>query len=114
VEESKARELLLKERSEVAGLLEGAQSAAEADLRHDDGPGDFGDAGQELEAQAGDAQVADRLQERLDAIDRALGRIEAGSYGKSTLSGQPIPDERLQADPAAELTIEEASSSRGQ
>jgi len=27
-------------------------------------------------------------------------------------SGQPIPDERLAADPAAELTVEEARAAR--
>jgi DnaK suppressor protein len=37
-----------------------------------------------------------------------MARLEAGTYGRSVRSGQPIPDERLEADPAAELTIEEA------
>jgi DnaK suppressor protein len=31
-----------------------------------------------------------------------------GTYGRSVRSGEPIPDERLEADPAAELTISEA------
>jgi RNA polymerase-binding transcription factor DksA len=30
------------------------------------------------------------------------------------LSGKPIPDERLEADPAAELTIEEARAAEAQ
>ena len=30
------------------------------------------------------------------------------SEGRSVRSGLPIPDDRLEADPAAELTIEEA------
>ena len=30
------------------------------------------------------------------------------SSGRSVRSGAPIPDERLEADPAAELTVEEA------
>jgi DnaK suppressor protein len=51
------------------------------------------------------------LRARLDAIDRALHRLDEGTYGRSTLSGEPIPDERLEADPAAELTIEEARAS---
>ena len=38
----------------------------------------------------------------------ALHRLDDGTYGRSVRSGQPIPDERLEADPAAELTIEEA------
>jgi hypothetical protein len=36
--------------------------------------------------------------------------VPAGSYGRSLVSGQPIPDERLEADPMAELTLEEAAA----
>ena len=107
--ENRARELLLAERAEVTELLRDTESAAAIDLDRD-GPGDVGDAAQPAEAE--DEEVAGRLRERLTAIDRALGRIEAGTYGKSLLSGQPIPDERLEADPAAELTIEEARGQR--
>ena len=35
-------------------------------------------------------------------------RLDDGTYGRSVRSGEPIPDERLEADPAAELTISEA------
>ncbi len=65
-----------------------------------------------LTEEAEDEAVAAQLRERLGAIDRALARIEAGTYGRSVLSGQPIPDARLEADPAAELTVEEAKASR--
>ena len=37
--------------------------------------------------------------------------FDAGSFGCSSQSGQRIPDERLEADPAAELTVEEAEQS---
>ena len=79
------------------------------------GPGPRGDSGDEgltLTEEAEDGAVAEQLSERLGAIDRALARLEAGTYGRSVLSGQPIPDERLEADPAAELTVEEAKASR--
>jgi DnaK suppressor protein len=55
-----------------------------------------------------DDAVAESLRDRLAALDRALRRLDDGSYGRSVQSGLPIPDERLDADPAAELTIEEA------
>jgi DnaK suppressor protein len=55
-----------------------------------------------------DQAVVDSLRERLAAIERAEGRLEEGTYGKSVRSGVPIPDERLEADPTAELTVEEA------
>ena len=42
------------------------------------------------------------------ALLYALKRLDDGSYGRSVRSGVPIPDERLEADPAAELTVEEA------
>jgi DnaK suppressor protein len=48
------------------------------------------------------------MRDRLAAIDRALRRLDEGTYGRSVRSGVPIPDERLEADPAAELTVEEA------
>lgn len=40
----------------------------------------------------------------------AEARFAAGSYGRSVHSGQPIGDERLEADALAELTLEEAAA----
>ena len=112
---SRARELLVKERDEVASLLRSTEQEAETGLEtNDDIPRDYGDEAQPLTEQANDAAVAGELQDRLDAIDRALARIEAGTYGRSVLSGKPIPAERLEADPAAELTVEEARAQEAQ
>lgn len=109
MDESRARELLVKERDEVAALLRGTERDAQTDLETgDDSPRDYGDAALPLTEQANDEAVAADLRDRLDAIDRALARIDAGSYGRSVLSGEPIPDARLEADPAAELTVDEA------
>ena len=55
-----------------------------------------------------DDAIAAGFQERLAALDRAEQRLEQGTYGLSIRSGEPIPDERLEADPAAELTVAEA------
>ena len=108
MDESRARALLRAERAEVATLLRDTEEAATLDDQASDIPQDFGDAGLPLTEEANDEAVAATLRDRLAAIDRALARIEAGTYGRSVLSGKPIPDERLEADPAAELTIEEA------
>lgn len=108
MDESRARELLRAERAEVATLLKDTQNEARIDDQASDIPEDFGDAGLPLTAEANDEAVAAQLRDRLDAIDRALARLEAGTYGRSVLSGKPIPDQRLEADPAAELTVEEA------
>jgi DnaK suppressor protein len=44
---------------------------------------------------------------RLRAIERALEKIDEGTYGLSDASGDPIPKARLEAMPEAVLTIQE-------
>ena len=51
--------------------------------------------------------MASGLRDRLAALERAERRIDNGTFGYSIRSGLPIPDDRLEADPAAELTVEE-------
>jgi DnaK suppressor protein len=54
-----------------------------------------------------DEGLGDDLREQLAAVQRAEDRIAAGTYGLSIESGRPIPEERLEALPTAELTAEE-------
>ena len=54
-----------------------------------------------------DEGLADDLREELAAVERAEARLAAGTYGRSVESGEPIPDERLEALPTAERTAEE-------
>jgi DnaK suppressor protein len=103
-----ARKLLLAERAEVSALLTGTESLGQQDREAEDETGDWADSAQPLTAQGEDDAIAESLSNRLAAINRALQRIDAGSYGLSVRSGKPIPDARLRADPAAELTVEEA------
>ena len=106
----RARSLLIAERDEVQGLLKDAETAGWEDRQAelDSESGDIEDAAQPLTAEGQDDAIAESLRNRLDAIERALHRLDAGIYGRSVRSGEPIPDERLEADPAAELTVEEA------
>jgi DnaK suppressor protein len=71
---------------------------------------DASDPAQPLTEEGLDNSVADSLRERLDAIGRAEQRLADGTYGLSVRSGKPIPDARLEVDPMAELTVEEATS----
>jgi DnaK suppressor protein len=66
------------------------------------------DSSELLVSEGTDDAVANSLTLRLAAIERAEKRLAAGTYGRSIASGAPIPDERLEADPAAELTVDEA------
>jgi len=47
-----------------------------------------------------DDQVERALEQRLDQVGRALGRIEAGTYGLCQKCGRAIEAERLQAVPS--------------
>ena len=110
MDQDRARSLLIAERDEVQGLLTDTEVAGQADrLSEVEGAeGDVSDAAQPLTAEGMDDAIAESLRGRLEAIERALHRLDDGTYGRSVRSGVPIPDERLEADPAAELTIEEA------
>jgi DnaK suppressor protein len=109
----RARAQLLAERAEVADLLAGAESSGQEDRAVEDEEAQVytSDAAQPLTAEGEDDAIAESMRERLAAIDRALKRLDDGTYGRSVRSGLPIPDDRLEADPAAELTIEEARAS---
>jgi len=110
MDENRARSLLQAERAEVQGLLAGSEQAGEEDRETEDEEGgvDSVDPATSLTAEGMDDAITESMRDRLAAIDRALKRLDDGTYGRSVRSGKPIPDERLEADPAAELTVEEA------
>jgi RNA polymerase-binding transcription factor len=101
-----ARELLTQARvrieQDIKQLVPGLD---DTELSHIDQH--LADAGSELFENERDAGLADRLREELAAIGRAEKRLEEGKYGLSIESGDPIPDERLEAIPWAERTVDE-------
>lgn len=103
-----ARERLAEERArierELAGV--GPQEAGEE-------PEDTGDQASDLDQFGKDGAIRDDLRRTLEAIDRAEQRIQDGTYGKSVVSGDAIPDERLQALPWADRLVEEEPGGRG-
>jgi DnaK suppressor protein len=109
MDEARAKELLTAERARVMELIaESNRDSAEDREAADDEVG-FDDGAEALTAEATDDALGAGLRDRLAALDRAEQRLEAGTFGRSVRSGRPIPDDRLEADPAAELTIEEAA-----
>lgn len=108
MDEERARALLQAERTRVQQLLSETAAARRDDRAAANEPGDLTDPAPPLTAQEADDAIAASLIERLAALDRADRRIEQGTFGYSIRSGLPIPDARLEADPAAELTVEEA------
>jgi DnaK suppressor protein len=108
MDNERARELLLAERIRVEGLLSQTSRAGLDDRDAANEHGDMADPAQRLTAEQGDDAVEEGLRARLRAIEGAELRLATGNYGRSIRSGLPIPDNRLEADPAAELTVDEA------
>jgi DnaK suppressor protein len=106
VDSERAKELLAAERQqveeEIANLRR--EGPEEGDERVE--PGDADSEG--LYQDEFDAGRLDDLKARLAAVERAEERLMAGTYGLSVRSGEPIPDERLEAFPTAEVTVEES------
>lgn len=112
MDEKSAEELLTAERRRVENSLRDAQEAFDEDRSSEDDAaqsGDIADPAERLTAEGLDSALAVNLRDRLAAIERAEKRLREGTYGRSVRSGAPIPDERLESDPAAELTVEEAA-----
>jgi DnaK suppressor protein len=108
MDEAKARALLAAARERVEKAL------GEHRGRVDDGEitgidQHLADQATELYTEEFEAGQRERLQDELAAIERAEARLEEGKYGLSVESGDPIPDERLEAVPWAERTAEEQS-----
>jgi RNA polymerase-binding transcription factor len=105
----RARRLLETERAEVEELLREITGSGGEDREAGQELGDSGDTADALESEGVDNAVESSLRERLAAVERAEQRLADGTYGLSVQSGEPIPDERLEVAPTAELTVEEAS-----
>jgi DnaK suppressor protein len=112
MENERATRLLNAERARVRSLLEELQGESQSNREAVNDAGDMSNASESLVAEGLDDAVVIGLTQRLAAIDRAEQRLEAGTYGRSTLSGDVIPDDRLEADPAAELTVDEARTAQ--
>lgn len=105
MDQARAQALLAWERARLQRLLAaGTSEPDEADL------GDEVDDADRRDAEETSAAVDELLRDRWAALERAEARLAAGDYGRSVRSGRPIPDERLEADPLAELTVEEAAA----
>ncbi len=102
------REKLVGLREELVRIREG-MAADEQDLGEAEGDTtpDSGDMSQDMFTREMDASIGEQAERRLGEIDRALQKIEEGTYGLSDDSGETIPRGRLEAVPEAIRTVEE-------
>ncbi len=109
------RARLGEEREELATQLatieEDAFSATQSDLSGDVGLDDeSADAGSATFEREKDLSIEQNVRDLLDKIDRALTRIEAGTYGICEVCGKPIEKTRVKALPYVDLCIKDAQA----
>ncbi len=108
-EVTEARTLLTSEILRLRSELE-ASGAALAGLMRDSGDGagdDEADTGTKNITREHELSLAANAQEMLEQTERALARLEAGTYGLCEICGQPIGKARMQAFPRATLCVED-------
>lgn len=103
----KQRQYLLRLRADLRTAARASEAETEVETAADDSAREFEDEAQRLDALELDGNLVVRDAERLEEVDRALAKIEIGTYGLSDVSGQPISRERLEAVPEAVCTLEE-------
>ena len=99
---------LIALRDELVGVRDGLDE----DKRELEGGGDdftetdSGDMSQSIFDREMDATVEEGIERRLGEIERALQKIEEGTYGVCDDTGEEIPKGRLEAVPEAIRTVE--------
>ncbi|WP_326676814.1 TraR/DksA family transcriptional regulator [Streptomyces sp. NBC_01237] len=108
-EVTEARTELTSEVMRLRSELE-ASGAALAGLMRDSGDGagdDEADTGTKNITREHELSLAANAQEMLEQTERALARLEAGTYGLCEICGKPIGKARMQAFPRATLCVED-------
>jgi len=104
----KQRERLEDLRTELGQVVRGlgddqrSQSEDEGDFTEHDS----GDMSRSLYDREVDATLEQTIENRLQYVERALQKLEEGTYGICDDTGEPIPRGRLEAIPEAIYTVE--------
>jgi RNA polymerase-binding transcription factor len=83
------------------------QSDSSGDVGLDDEPADAGTATFEREK---DLSIENNVRDLLHKIDRALKRMDDGTYGICDICGKPIEKARVKALPYVDLCIKDAQA----
>jgi DnaK suppressor protein len=95
------------ERKAVEARLAARSRDEQETIREESGVGDSADEAFLIYDRESDIDDNDLDRSTLVQIDRALRRLDEGTYGVSEVSGKPIPVERLEAVPYATTLIDE-------
>ena len=115
---AEADEWTAAELDEVRGELEAQARALRAEIdraeaaseslkrdQSSEGSGDEADAGTKTFEREHEMSLSNNSRDLLVQVERALGRLDAGTYGRCEECGNPIPKARLQAFPRATLCV---------
>ncbi len=104
----KQRERLEELRAELARMVEGLEEDQQdrAESEGDMTENDSGDMSHSLFTRELDAGIEQVVERRLRNVERALQKIEEGTYGICDATGEPISKGRLEAVPEALYTLE--------
>ena len=104
----KERERLEELRVELARMVEGLEEDQQdrAESEGDMTENDSGDMSHSLFTRELDAGIEQTVERRLRNVERALQKIEEGTYGICDATGEPISKGRLEAVPEALYTLE--------
>jgi RNA polymerase-binding transcription factor DksA len=105
LEEEKAK--LLKELATIGQKNPSNESDWEAKPTNmDSDSADENETADTIEEFEENSAILKQLEIQLLKVEGALGKIEAGTYGKCNICGQEIPEPRLEANPASLTCIE--------
>jgi DnaK suppressor protein len=99
------RAALERERTHLVSRLAELKVGGAAALDFDD---DFADRGQVASEQGENRSLADTLEVQLGLVDRAITRIDEGTYGNCEICDEAIGSERLAAMPSTHRCISHA------
>ncbi|MEK0083483.1 TraR/DksA family transcriptional regulator [Benzoatithermus flavus] len=100
-----ARRVLEEKRTAILHLLEQGEEVAAATAEAGQPPKEEVSPMDTLQEQAMAHDIERRRRHELARIDAALERLEAGEYGWCVSCGEPIPNARLELDPAVALCV---------
>lgn len=103
----KERKRVEADRASYSGEVEGETQQEHVDDLADPDLNDPADEGSNLYDRDRDLAAVENAERLLTKIDRALAKIDDGTYGLSDIDGTPIPVERLEAIPYAVTTVEQ-------
>jgi DnaK suppressor protein len=109
------RARLLTEQGELQAQLEGIEedtfAATQSEMTGDVGLDDeMADAGTATFEREKDLSIEQNVRDLLQKIDRALKRMDEGTYGICDRCGKPIEKARMKALPYADLCIKDAQA----